>query len=54
VSFPSGPGFSHNGSIPGFASVMGIQPDTGQVIVILSNDDTTDFAQLAIAILTTA
>ncbi len=34
------PAYAHSGGITGYASTMGISPETGDVIVILSNNDT--------------
>lgn len=33
------PGYAHNGAIYGYSSTMGISPDSGDVIVILTNND---------------
>lgn len=33
------PGYAHNGSIPGFSATMGISPGSGDLIVILANND---------------
>jgi len=33
------PGFAHNGAIPGYSSMMGISPESGDVIVILTNNE---------------
>lgn len=33
------PGYAHNGAIPGYSSTMGISPESGDVIVILTNND---------------
>jgi D-alanyl-D-alanine carboxypeptidase len=33
------PGFAHNGSTPGYSSTMGIAPASGDVIVVLTNND---------------
>jgi D-alanyl-D-alanine carboxypeptidase len=33
------PGYAHNGGIPGYSSTMGISPDSGDAIVILTNND---------------
>ena len=39
VEFPSGVGFGHEGGIPGYQSLAGIQPDSGDLVVILTNDE---------------
>ncbi len=36
---PGNPGYAHNGSIPGYSAIMGISPDSGDTIVILTNND---------------
>ncbi len=41
------PGYAHNGSIPGFSSTMGISPASGDLIVILVNNDIMIADQLA-------
>lgn len=33
------PGYAHNGSIPGFSSVMAISPEAGDIVVVLANND---------------
>jgi D-alanyl-D-alanine carboxypeptidase len=48
VSFsPTQPGYGHGGSIPGFSSTMAIDPATGDLLVILTNNDALIADQLA-------
>lgn len=37
---PDRPGYAHSGSIPGYTSTMAIDPVSGDVLVILTNNDT--------------
>lgn len=41
------PGYAHNGSIPGFSATMGISPGSGDLIVIVVNNDIMIADQLA-------
>ena len=49
---PDSPGYAHNGAIPGYTSTMAIDPATGDVIVILTNNDALVADVLAPRILT--
>lgn len=44
---PSGGGFGNGGAIPGFAAFMGTDPETGDLFVILTNDDHRSLDDLA-------
>ena len=46
------PGFAHNGSIPGFSSSMGMAPASGDMVVVLTNNDLLIADQLAEKIVT--
>lgn len=49
--FPSGlagGGIGNDGAIPGFAASMGIEPEAGDLLVIITNDDSRRFDDLAI------
>ncbi len=47
IGFPTGMAIGHGGGIPGFTSIMGIQPETGDLLVVVSNDDFDDANELA-------
>ncbi|WP_225753954.1 serine hydrolase [Actinotalea sp. Marseille-Q4924] len=46
VDFPSGDGFGHSGEIPGYTSLAAIRPESGDLVVILTNDDNTPHLDL--------
>jgi D-alanyl-D-alanine carboxypeptidase len=48
---PDSPGYAHNGVIPGYTSTMAIDPVSGDVLVILTNNDALIADQLAPRIL---
>ena len=48
---PGSPGYGHNGAIPGFSSTMAIDPASGDILVILTNNDTLNADTLAPQIL---
>ena len=41
------PGYAHNGAIPGFSSTMGISPQSGDMIIVLTNNDLLTADQVA-------
>jgi D-alanyl-D-alanine carboxypeptidase len=51
---PGHPDYGHNGEIFGYLSFMAIQPDSGDVIVVLVNNDQIDVDQLLFDILSIA
>ncbi len=52
ISLPSGKSFlGHTGSIPGYVSIMTINPDDGSTLVVLSNNETFDIGLLSQLIL---
>jgi D-alanyl-D-alanine carboxypeptidase len=50
---PSGVGIGNGGAIPGFATLMGIVPEAGDLFVILTNDDSRSIDDLATEIIST-
>lgn len=46
------PGYSHGGGIPGYLSTMGIAPESGDLLVVLTNNDTLIPDDLAFTIVT--
>jgi D-alanyl-D-alanine carboxypeptidase len=41
------PGYAHNGAIPGFSSTMGISQESGDMIIVLTNNDVLTADQVA-------
>ncbi|MDT0167204.1 serine hydrolase domain-containing protein [Actinotalea sp. AC32] len=39
VPFPSGDGFGHGGDIPGYQSLAAVRPESGDLVVVLTNDE---------------